>query len=54
MRATRTLLAAMVLGTAIGASQANAQCLVQAFERERSGVCLRMDNLQALLVGMDA
>ena len=26
MRATRTLLAAMVLGTAIGASQANAQC----------------------------
>ena len=26
MKATRTLLAAMVLGTAIGASQANAQC----------------------------
>ena len=26
MRATRSLLAAMVLGTAIGASQANAQC----------------------------
>src|SRR5258705_13667113 len=26
MKATRSLLAAMVLGTAIGASQANAQC----------------------------